>query len=112
MISGIQSGVVEAIGSMDEGNARVQDGVKMIGEAGESMQQIQGESQHVVSAVGGISAALGEQRASSTLLAQNVETIAQMVETNSNGTRKIADAALSVDELAREMQSAMGRFRV
>jgi len=112
MISGIQSGVVEAIGSMDQGNARVQDGVKMIGEAGESMQQIQGESQHVVSAVGGISAALGEQRASSTLLAQNVEKIAQMVETNSHGTRKIADTALGVDKLAREMQGAVSRFRV
>ena len=112
MISGIQSGVVEAIGSMDQGNARVQDGVKMIGEAGESMQQIQGESQHVVSAVGSISAALGEQRASSTQLAQNVEKIAQTVEANSHGTRKIADAAQSVDKLAREMQGAMGRFRV
>ncbi len=112
MISGIQSGVVEAIGSMEQGNARVQDGVRMIGEAGESMQQIQGESLHVVSAVGGISAALGEQRAASTQLAQNVERIAQTVETNSLGTRKIADAALGVDRLAREMQGAMGRFRV
>ena len=112
MISGIQSGVVEAIGSMDQGIARVQDGVKMIGEAGESMRQIQSESQHVVSAVGGISEALGEQRATSTQLAQNVENIAQAVETNSHGTRKIADAALGVDKLAREMQGTMDHFRV
>jgi methyl-accepting chemotaxis protein len=112
MISGIQNGVVGAIASMDEGNTRVQAGVKMIAQTGESMQEIQNEAQQVVSAVGDISAALGEQRAASTQMAQNMETISQIAETNSHGTQKIADAALSVEKLARDMHGAMSQFRV
>lgn len=112
MIGSIQSGTVNAVSSMQEGSARVADGVTLAREAGQSMASIRDGASRVISAVSDISAALAEQSQATHTVASNVERILDMAERNSVETREIAGAAEHLEQLARELQTTVDRFRV
>ena len=57
MIHAVQGGTSDAVSGMSEGNARVKEGVEMVGNAGVSMERIQQGVQSVLSSVSEISAA-------------------------------------------------------
>ena len=110
MIGSIQSGTRHAVESMQEGSARVTEGVAMATRAGESMGQIREGASQVISAVSDISSALREQSAASNQVAQNVERIARMTEENSVAANEIAGEAQQLEDLAGALESAVSRF--
>jgi methyl-accepting chemotaxis protein len=112
MIGSIQSGTQHAVESMQEGSARVTEGVAMATRAGESMGQIREGASQVISAVSDISSALREQSAASNQVAQNVERIARMTEENSVAANEIAGEAQQLESLAGALESAVSRFKV
>jgi methyl-accepting chemotaxis protein len=59
-----------------------------------------------------ISYALDEQMSASTLIAQKVETIAQMSEENANSVAKAEEAMRDLEEESRTLQAAVARFVV
>ncbi len=59
-----------------------------------------------------ISYALDEQMSASTLIAQKVETIAQMSEENANSVAKAEEAMRALEEESRTLQAAVARFVV
>jgi len=111
MIGSIQSGTQHAVASMQEGRARVTEGVAMANRAGDSMSQIRDGADRVISAVSDISSALREQSAASSQVAQQVEIIARMTEENSVAANEIAGEAQQLESLAGALESAVSRFK-
>ena len=112
MVTAIQGGTERAVATMREGVTRVEQGVQLTTEAGDSMTQIRGGTDQVLHAVGDISLALREQSAASTDIARNVERIAHRAEANSQAVRDTAMTASRLESLARSLQGEVGRFRV
>ncbi len=77
----------------------------MLTEAGEAVTQ----SSHGVS---DIAASVGEQSLASSEIARNVEKIAQMSEENHAAVEANTQDIVRLEELARELQEAVSRFRV
>ena len=111
MIGSIQDGTQHAVASMQEGSARVIEGVAMANRAGESMSQISSGANQVISAVSDISSALREQSTASNQVAQNVERIARMTEENSVAANEIAEEAQQLESLAGALENAVSRFK-
>jgi methyl-accepting chemotaxis protein len=111
MIGSIQNGTQHAVKSMQEGCARVTEGVAMANRAGESMSQIRDGANRVITAVSDISTALREQSAASTQVSQKVEIIARMTEENSVAANEIAGEAQQLKGLASALGNAVSRFK-
>ncbi|WP_374263762.1 methyl-accepting chemotaxis protein [Zoogloea sp.] len=112
MVTSIQNGTAKAVDTMQDGVARVQEGVVLAEQAGTSMREIHAGATQVVGAVTDISAALREQGAASTEIARNVERIAQMAEQNSAAVRDTADTARRLEELARQLREEVAHFQI
>ena len=112
MISKIQNGTRNAIGSMETGVAQVGHGVKLAGQAGESISGIQEGANRVVNVVSGISEAIREQSSASGEIARNVERIARMSEESAGAVAETATAARHLQELSSRLSVAVSRFKV
>ncbi|QEL64955.1 putative citrate chemoreceptor protein [Oryzomicrobium terrae] len=112
MVGAIQNGVKEAVVGMDEGVARVGDGVRLTHEAGATMTHLQAGAREVAGKVEEITEALREQSAAAQDIARNVERIAQMAEENSAAVAENASTAGELESLAEYLQGEVGRFRV
>jgi len=112
MVAAIQKGTRLAVETMNDGVTRVEGGVELAGQAGDSMEQIRAGAGQVVDAVTDISAALREQGAASTEIARNVEHIAQMAEQNSAAVRDTADTAQRLKSLAQQLQDEVAHFKI
>jgi methyl-accepting chemotaxis protein len=112
MIANIQGGTANAVASMEQGSACVHDGVRMAGQAGDSMGQIRAGAERVVESVRDISAALREEGAASSQVARNVEKVAAMTDETSGEAGQIATASGDLERLALELQTAVAKFRV
>ena len=112
MIEKIQTGTRLAIQSMDAGVIRVGQGAALAQQAGEAITQIKSGVSHVVGAVNEISASLKEQAQSNSENAHKVESIARLSEENSNAFQETAKTVQYIDELARNLGTLVGRFRI
>jgi Methyl-accepting chemotaxis protein len=112
MIEAIQNGARGAIQGMGEGGVQLDEGVRMAARAGESMTHIEAGSQSVLGAVSEISSALQEQSATSNLLADNVERIAQMSQENTAAVNGVNQAAKHLESLSVTLNALVGRFKV
>lgn len=110
-MNAFQEGAVRAVESMKNGVDRVEDGVTMTARTGEAMTRIEQEARKVVGMVSEISDALRQQSAASMDIAQNVEKIAQMAETNSQTVAGNAMTASALERLAAGLDAEIGRFR-
>ncbi|BCB26228.1 hypothetical protein SKTS_11140 [Sulfurimicrobium lacus] len=112
MIGSIQSGTAGAVSSMEEGTARVKEGVDKARQAGESMQKIRSGADQVIASVSEIMEALREQSTASGQVAGSVEQIARMTEQNSAEVQEIARTAEHLEQLAASLQSSVSQFRI
>jgi methyl-accepting chemotaxis protein len=112
MIGAIQQGTKDAVVSMKSGVARVAEGVDLSRRAGESIGRIREGSGRVRSDVADISNSLREQSIASNEIAGNVERIAKMADHNSVSVGHTANTARELEQLARELQNEVQRFRV
>jgi methyl-accepting chemotaxis protein len=111
MIGAIQTGTTTAVSSMKRGVDRVASGVEQAQMAGGAIAQVQVQSRQVRDAVADISTALREQASASTLIAQNVERIAQVAEENNAAACNNAATADNLRQLAETLNKEMGRFK-
>jgi len=110
MVKSIQGGTDSAVSSMSEGSARVSESVKTVEHAEGSMAKIQDGVLKVLSSVGDISLALTEQSSASTLIAKNVEGIANMTEETSAIMKEVAASADHLEKLAAQLKESVGQF--
>ena len=112
LISSIQAGVSSAEQSMEASRQIVTEVVTVAETASSSMGSIESATGTAREAIAGISYALREQRSTSTELAQNVESIAQMSEENSSAASSVAETAQQLVRVSGALKSAVSRFRV
>ena len=112
VIEKVQAGARRAAQEMEGGVARVNDGVNLAHQAGDSITGIQAGAERVVSAVADIGTALDEQSTAAQEIARGVERIASMSEENSASARQTSAAAEHLHELASGLEHAVTRFRV
>ncbi|WP_035055927.1 methyl-accepting chemotaxis protein [Andreprevotia chitinilytica] len=111
MISRIQSGSQETLGTMQDSVSKVENGVNMASQAGEAIVQIRDSSMRVVEMVTDISTSLQEQSSASNHVAINVEKIAQMSEENNRAVEETSQAAQQLRGLADSLQRSVSYFR-
>jgi methyl-accepting chemotaxis protein len=112
MVNAIQRGTERAVEGMKSGVERVDQGMVMVGRAGDAMREIQSGAAQVVQVVGDISSSLSEQSAASADMSRHVEQIARMAEENSNSVAGNAATANDLEQLATRLQSEIARFKV
>lgn len=112
MIDSIQTGTGEAVRSMQDGSARVQEGVALATEAGSSMSSIRRGADRVISAVSDIMRALNEQNVAAETVVSSVEQVVVMAEQNSSETGEIAHTAERLENLAKQLQTTVEKFKV
>jgi methyl-accepting chemotaxis protein len=112
MVAAIQGGTDNAVAGMSEGNTLVNESVKIVGNAENSMARIQDGVLNVLAAVGDISRALTEQSATNNLIAKNVEGIAQMTEETSTIIKDVAASADHLERLAAQLKDSVGQFKL
>ncbi|PTS86857.1 methyl-accepting chemotaxis protein [Pseudomonas sp. HMWF032] len=111
MIERIRSSTSQAVDSMQTGVTRVNDGVSLARQAGESINEIRGGAHRAAEVVEEISQTINEQSKASNEVALRVEHIAQMSQQNSRTVNELAAATQSLDRVARSMQSAVLQFQ-
>jgi methyl-accepting chemotaxis protein len=112
MIAAVQESASAAVSTMGQAVGRVESGVRMAGQARDSMTRIGEGTGRIVITVGEISLALQEQRSASADIASHVERIARMSEENHAATRQAADTARHLEGLAHGAREAAHRFKV
>jgi methyl-accepting chemotaxis protein len=110
MIEKIQTGTRQAILSMESGVSRVGAGAALAQQAGVAINEITERVGQVVAAVDGISSSLKEQALSNGENAHKVENIARLSEENSSAFHDTAKTVQYIDDLARNLDSLVGRF--
>ena len=111
MIQTLQSGTEQAVAAMQQGVARVGEGVGLTREAGVSMRKIQAASGRVVHLVSDISLALREQVSTSNDIAANIERIAQMADDNNAAASEALTITRSLDGLAGQLAAQIRQLR-
>lgn len=112
VIEKVQAGARRAAQEMEGGVARVNGGVQLAHQAGDSIIGIQAGAERVVAAVTEIRTALDEQSSAAQEIARGVERIASMSEENSASVRQTSAAAERLHDLASELNRSVSRFRV
>jgi len=101
----VEATVQAGLRSLQATQEQVERVSTVLTEAGEAVTQ----SSHGVS---DIAASVGEQSLASTEIARNVEKIAQMSEENHAAVESNSQDIVRLEQLARELQGAVSRFRV
>ncbi len=112
MVQTIQGGTNNAVAGMSEGNALVGESAKIVGDAERSMSLIQDAIINILASVNDISLALSEQNSTNTLIAKNVEGIAQMTEQTSSIIKDVAASADNLEQLAVQLKNSVGKFNL
>jgi methyl-accepting chemotaxis protein len=112
MIAQIQEGSNAAGASMETSVARVNEGVRLASEAGESINLIRSSTQEVTAAVDSIGFTLKEQATATREIAGRVENISHGTEELSASARQTAAAASEIENIADNMDALAKRFRI
>ncbi len=111
-IADIQQGTNSAVAVMAKGVEQVNEGAELSSRAGESIVEIRNSSHRVREMFMEISIMLDEQSQASNVMAENVERIATMTDTNNLAVQEVAAAAHQLEAMALSLNQALGHFRV
>ncbi|MFO1379687.1 MAG: methyl-accepting chemotaxis protein [Chitinivorax sp.] len=111
MILAVQQDTNVAVASMGDATNTVNRGVALTRQVADSLESITQTAIHSADRISGIAAAIGQQGAASTQIAQNIEKIAQMGEENSAATAQLADLAQNLNQLSATLGSTIKSYR-
>lgn len=101
-----------AIHEMEDGVVKVQEGSRLAEAAGASIRQIMVSTDQVGNMVTDISSAIREQTMAAQDIAKNVEHVAQMTDEAIAIADANANSATALQNLSRDLNAAVARFRV
>jgi len=112
MIEAIQSETQQAVNMMTDGKEYVQAGVNKVNSLAEPLDALRRGAEGSLSNVSDLANATREQSSASTQIAQNIEKIATMADSNDHAVNRTANAALALEGLVKSLNGAVGQFRV
>lgn len=112
MIQKIQSDTKAAVTSMQEGSAKVSEGIVLADSAGISLQEIVSLSQVVTDMIGQIAAASEEQSSVSADISKNVEAINSVTQQSAVATEQIARTSEDLNRLTENLLQIINRFHL
>jgi methyl-accepting chemotaxis protein len=108
----MQSDAHAAVSGMLSAVEQVEQGVIHAQKAENAVRKIETSAQQTVVIVGEITSAIREQSTASSIIAQQVERIAQMSEENHAAAQSTAATSTDLNELANSMQTEVGHYRI
>ena|GEM_PF-4949238 len=96
LIKGIQSGVEEAVESMEKGTSEVEKGAQLAGNAGDAIKEMMVGIEKVVSQMEEVSVAADNMAASSEQVVKAMDSIASITEENTAATEEVAASSEQV----------------
>ena len=112
MIDAMQHSSNQAVSNIQHVVEQVEVTASQAGSARDSIQQIHASANASEGNAHEISTALGEQSETSHMIARQIEGITRMSEENAQSVIKAGDAMRSLEAQSRDLQAAVGRFRV
>ena len=112
MIKHIQHDTVEAISSMEQGTKEVDQGIRLVDAAGNSLREIVSLSQKVTDMVSQIAEANMRQANSSKDIAQSIGEISGVAHETAAGVHQIAKTAEDLDRLTENLQQLTNKFKL
>ena len=112
LVVSMQSSGQDAVSWMGSVNQQVGIGKQLSDSTVGHIDGIRESAQRVVAAVTDISEALSEQSATAQSIAQQVETVARLSETNNATARETEAISANLDRLSCGLKAATGRFQV
>jgi methyl-accepting chemotaxis protein len=112
MIGSIQSNTEGVVVNMQDVLPRVEKSVDLAKSAAISLREISQGAAITLSDVKAVTSATAEQSQASASVAQNIERIAQMLESSSISATKANDEVKVLETLSQELRSSVSKFRV
>ncbi|MEM6750278.1 MAG: methyl-accepting chemotaxis protein [Planctomycetota bacterium] len=111
-IRAIQGKTGQAVARIEQGTAKVDEGVGLAQQAGGSLSAIVDGSDRVAQMIESIAAAAEEQSAAAEQIAGNVEAITTVTQQSTEGSRQAAAAANQLSAKSDELRMLVGQFRL
>jgi len=111
MVTDMQNESQSIVKSIEESVASVQAGVDYSNKAAEAMDNIQTQSDLVVTQVEKINQALGEQRNSTHKMSKSIEHIAELTANNVTTATDVLESADRLDKIAKSVEAEVGYFK-
>lgn len=111
-ITAIQTETDTAVKRMNTGTQRVEEGVHMAEQAGQSLHAIVEGSDKVTRLIQSIAAASEEQSSTSQLISQNVDSINAVTRQSAEGAQQAALAAAQLSDKAEQLRGLVGQFKL
>ncbi len=112
MIKMIQQDTEKALSSMNNETKAVEEGVKFTKDAGTALKEIMKEVLAVTDTIQQIATATEEQSTAADQISGDVEAVADLSKEASTGARQIGKASQEVAELASNLLSTVGSFKL
>lgn len=112
LVVSMQTSGHDAVNWMLSVNYQVSSGKQLSEPPVGQIDGIRGSSEPVISSVGDISEAIGEQSSTKQNIAQQVEMVARLSEKNNHTARETASVALELDRLSTSLRDAVSKFQI
>ena len=112
MVDSIRSETDTAVQGMRSGASQVANGVSLVGQASNALRQINEEMRSTVGMVTDISHASNEQQSAMTLLAQNVERVANMTDQNVAVVSQTRATVAGLNSVTERLRKAVRQYGI
>jgi len=108
----IQEETTSVVHRMEQGTDKVQQGVDLATEAGQSLQAILEGSNTVATMIQSIATASEEQSAAAEQISSNVESIASLSQQSADGAQQAAEACTGLSQKSEQLQQLVSQFKL
>ncbi len=112
MITTIQRESTGAVKAMEQGNAKVREGIDLAEKAGQALTEVVKSSESVLQMVQSIADASLQQTSTSEKIADNVEQMTLVASESAKGVENIAATAATLQDLTEQLEARITQFKV
>ena len=112
MTASIQKETGKAVSAMEANTKKVEDGVMLAKEAGESLNKIITSIDRVTAMIQQIATASEEQSTVAEQISGDIDAVATVTKESANGAKQISEAVLDLTNLANELKNVVLTFKV
>lgn len=112
IVNAISSETRDAVADVKISRDQVSQSVEIAAEANAAMNTVLGRSQGLVASIVDIAASTREQSSASQEIAQNVERISAMAQSNADVVQQVSDSVTQLRELSANLESLVSHFKL